>query len=139
MTAMPPHSKSSGRCRKKEALSAFEKVQRIFLNRCRRALLVALLENNVATMDDVRTAVVIPSDINPKCLGAVPGALVRSGIIAASGYAPTTRREGNCRTLRVWSLADADAARRWLALHPDHPYPEVAQPAPVIRKTLFEL
>lgn len=83
--------------------------------RARRALLGALLANGTATADDVRDAIALPAKVNPVCLGAVPTALARAGIIAADGFAETSRPRAHARPLKVWRLIDRNAAERWLA------------------------
>lgn len=92
----------------------------------RRALLVALLERGAATIDAVRDAVPLPAATDPKAFGPVPGLLARAGIIRRAGFAPTVRPQGHARPVTIWELADADAARAWLRLHPPPPGNETA-------------
>ncbi len=92
-----------------------------YVLRGRRALLVALLGTGEATADDVRDGLDLPAGIDPVCLGAVPLALVRAGIIRRAGYAPTCRPMAHARPVSVWTLADREAAERWLRNHPDLP------------------
>jgi hypothetical protein len=93
----------------------------MFVNRGRRALLVKLLAEGLATADHVRRAVTLPKGIDPRCLGTVPGPLARAGIIRRAGFIPSDRAERHASIQSVWELADETAARRWLATHPDFP------------------
>lgn len=116
---------TEGERRKTEAHALLEARRELYVLRGRRALLEAMLSNpNVeATADDVRAAVELPPDIDPVCLGAVPGPLARAGIIRRVGFTATARAEGHTRPVTVWQLADRAAAYRWLATHPDRPDP----------------
>lgn len=98
-----------------------------FVRRGQRALLTTLLERDAATADDVRAAVELPPGIDPKCLGAVPGALVRAGIIIRDGYMPTARAAAHARPVSVWRLKDRAAAEQWLVDHPEIPEPPPAR------------
>jgi hypothetical protein len=119
---------SEGERRKLEALVLLEARRAVYLNRGRRALLAALLAallgSENATADDVREAIKLPSNISPKCLGAVPGTLARAGIIRRAGFANTTRSIGHARPVSVWELADRDKALQWLRDHPDRDDPD---------------
>lgn len=105
--------------RKQTALDAHEIQRSALLLRARRALLVTLLELGTATADDVRAAVEIPAGVDPVCLGAVAGPLVKAGIIMRAGYVETARPEAHACPVTIWELVDADAAERWLAEHPE--------------------
>jgi len=94
-----------------------------YVLRGRRALLERLLRDGVATADDVRDAVELPPGIGPKCFGAVPGPLRRAGIIAPAGFCKTCRPAAYARPVIVWTLADREAAQRWLEEYPDLPDP----------------
>jgi len=108
---------------KAEALALLEARRDGYMVRGRRALLKAVLLAGRATADDVRAAVELPPDLDPKLFGAVPGALARAGIIRAVGFVNSARAEGHARPVKVWELADYGAAYRWLAEHPDRPDP----------------
>lgn len=120
---------SPGERRKRSVHNLLETKRQLYILRGRRALLLTLLDCGLGVMDDVRRAVELPPDLNPKLFGAVPGHLVRACIIRAAGYATSTRPEAHARPIQVWQLADADAARAWLADHPDSPEP-AGEPAP---------
>lgn len=109
--------------RKVAAHKLLEARRALHVLRGRRALLGKLLADGTATADDVRAAVELPPDIDPKCLGAVPGALARAGIIRRVGFASTNRAAAHARPVSVWQLADRTAALTWLAEHPDRPDP----------------
>lgn len=109
--------------RKLEALAILEARREVYVNRGRRALLTALCYTGTASADDVRRAVPLPDGIDPKLFGAVPGELVRAGIIAPDGYVRTTRPEAHARPVQRWALRDRIAALAWLKAHPDRPEP----------------
>jgi hypothetical protein len=115
--------KVDGHARRDAALKLLEERRKIYLNRCRRVILLRLLNGATATMDDVHAAVGVPDGINPICLGAVPGSLARASIIEHAGSVPTKRPNAHARPLSVWRLADREAAKRWLMEHPDEPDP----------------
>lgn len=119
---------AAGEEAKRAALGLLELRRGAFVLLGRRAPLTALLRNGTATADDVRRAVELPADVDPACLGAVPGTLARAGIIARVGYAPTDRAEAHARPVTLWTLTDADAARRWLAANPERPDAERETP-----------
>ncbi len=114
---------TEGERRKTDAHTLLEARRQVFVNRGRRALLKSLLLIDTATADDVRLAVDLPPDIDPKCFGAVPGPLARARIIRRVGYERTGRATGHARILTVWELADRTAAIHWLIAHPDVPDP----------------
>lgn len=109
----------------------------VYVRRGQRALLTALLATGTATADDVRDAVDLPPGIDPVCLGAVPGALARAGIIRRVGYVPTCRPDAHARPVSVWALADREAAERWLADHPDVSDPGDGDQGPGTQALLF--
>lgn len=112
-----------GERRRDAAHATLEARRRSFVRCGQRALLKTLLERDTATADDVRAAVELPPGIDPKCLGAVPGALVRAGIIIRDGYVPTARADAHARPVSVWRLIDRAAAEQWLIDHPEIPEP----------------
>lgn len=111
----------SGGERRDKILEAFEDQRDGHVLRGRRALLKALLQDGTATCDVVYDAVRLPSDIDPRCLGGVPGPLCRAGIIRkhAKRYVPSSRPQRNASPVSLWELADREAAERWLIEHPD--------------------
>lgn len=123
--------------RKVDALATLAERREVYVNRARRALLLALLDGSTATIDDVRFAVELPAGIDPKCFGVVPGTLARAGIIRADGYDRTCRPEGHARPVTIWRLADPAAAERWLIAHPDQPDPADDDQADATQGFLF--
>jgi hypothetical protein len=97
----------------------------LYILRGRRALLMYLLCAGEGTADDVRDNVELPRGLSPRLFGAVPGELVRAGMIRFGGYERTCRPTAHSRPVTVWTLADRAAAERWLADHPDLPDPVV--------------
>lgn len=114
---------AEGARRKAEALATLQARRELYVLRGRRALLNALLRDGIATADAVRAEVELPSGLDPKLFGAVPGELARAGIIARDGFALTERPEGHARPLTRWRLISRAAAVQWLADHPDRPDP----------------
>lgn len=112
-----------GQRRRDAALMSLEASRQQYVNRGRRVLLLRLLTGETANADDVRFALELPKTIDPVCLGAVPGSLVRAGIIRRAGYVPTTRPDAHARPVSIWTLADRAAAIEWLRSHPDRPNP----------------
>lgn len=94
-----------------------------------RVLLLCLLDHEIATVDDVRAAVVLPDDLDPTLTGAAMRALAVGGLIRGDGYVQTARPVAHARPVTIWRLVDAAAARQWLADHPEMPTPSVATPA----------
>ena len=125
-----------GERRKRRKFSLLEARRNIYVNRGPRALLARLLSAGTATADDVIAAVTLPPEIDPRCLGAVPGPLARAGIIRSDGFVKSARPERHDSYIQLWTLADRDEAHRWLAMHPDRPDPLPACPA---GKMLFDI
>ena len=86
-----------------------------------RALISALLARGRASSDDIRSAIRIPSDIHPSCIGAAVSALVRDRLIELDSVVTTTRRVAHSRLLRVWRLVDRHAATAWIKAHQANP------------------
>jgi hypothetical protein len=109
---------------KADALALPEARRECYLRRGRRALLQAMLAGNGrATAEDVYAAVNLPPDIDPRCLGPVPGQLAYDRIIRAAGFVRSTRPECHTRWIQAWALADRAAAERWLRDNPELPDP----------------
>ncbi len=109
-----PLGEPTGEELKDAALAQLEKLRRDIIRRARRALLLHLLAHGTATADDVRDLVELPDGISPACLGAVPRALARAGIIGRAGYAASKRPERHAAPTAVWELVDRAAAEEWL-------------------------
>ncbi len=120
-------SLAEGSILKDVALAMLAAARRVFVRRGRRALLLALLETGRATADTVYAKVKMPPDIDPRCLGAVPGPLAKAGIIRSVGFTKSSRRHRHASPIQVWQLVDRGAASEWLATHPDQPEDELEQ------------
>lgn len=116
-----PDSYSEGDRLKAAALAVLEAKRGLLIGRARRAFVSHLLEFGCAKADDVRDAVQLPPEINPTLFGAVPGPLVKAGIIRAAGYIKTARRDGHARPITVWKLVNRGDAERWLEANPETP------------------
>lgn len=127
---------TEGERRKAEAHALLNARRDVFILRGRRALLTALCFKGAATADDVRAAVALPPDVNPVCLGTVPGPLVAAGIIEPDGFQKSARPDAHARPVQCWILRDRVAARAWLDAHPNRPDPadRVGRP----EQTLFD-
>src|SRR5262245_30239321 len=127
---------AAGEARRDAALALLRQRRAALVRRGQRALLRQLLTVGSATADDVRAAVELPLDIDPRCMGAVPGELADAGIIAPGGYVRTARPVGHARPVLRWQLADRAAALAWLAAHPDMADPEL--PSAAEQPTLWD-
>jgi len=110
-----------GERRNRRTLTALEARREVFVLRARRVLLLKLLEAGSATADDVRDAVTLPVDIDPKLFGSVPSQLAFAGIIKADGFVKTSRPKAHARPIQRWTLVDRGKAEQWLTDHPDRP------------------
>lgn len=115
---------TDGTSRKADAHALLEAHRELYVLRGRRALLAALLERGTATADDVRHAVELPDDLDPKCFGAVPRELVRLGLIEHAGFTTTARPKAHARPVSVWRLRDRAGAIAWLNSNADRPAPD---------------
>lgn len=119
-----------GERRRDAAHAVLEARRESLIRQGRRVLLTVLLERGEATADDVYAGVMIPSGVDPVCLGCVPGPLARAGIIAATGrYVRSSRPMRHASDIRVWRLVHRDAAERWLRDHPELPLGDDDRPA----------
>ena len=129
--SIPAPQPLDGRARKLAAHALFAEIRALYLLRGRRALLSALLKNSTATADDVRLAVELPDGIDPVCMGAVPGALARCGIIEGAGFTESRRPDAHSRPITVWRLVDPTKAAKWLANNLDRPDPAAPDDTPL--------
>jgi hypothetical protein len=97
------------------------------LLRARRGLIRAALDRGEANADDAFEAARLPADLDPRCLGAVPGPLAQAGVIRRVGYSTQRRAGANGRPAPVWAIENRAAAIDWLSTHPD-PGPEPGEP-----------
>jgi hypothetical protein len=124
----PDAGRADGERAKASALALLEARREVFILRGRRALLTAMLTGDgTATADDVRAAVDLPADMDPRCLGTVPGRLGYDRIIRAAGFVRSGRPQRHASYIQRWALADRAAALRWLADHSDMPDPGADQ------------
>jgi hypothetical protein len=110
---------SEGERRKADALTLLECRREVLVRRARRAFLERCLSASQATADDVREAVELPPGIDPNLFGAVPSLFARLGIVRFAGFDVSRRPARHAGLNRVWQLADAGAARGWLAKNPE--------------------
>ena len=125
---------------KAEKLTLLEARREVYVCRGRRALLRAMLDGDgTATADAVRDAVDLPGELDPRCLGSVPGRLAYDRIIRAVGFVRSTRPERHASWLQVWELIDRERALRWLADHPDVPDPGDDDQGEAVQAVLFPI
>jgi len=122
--ASKQNGRPDGEQRKADARRLLAERRRLYLLRARRALVERAVAVDTATADDVREAVELPPNINPSLFGAVPGPLVRAGIIRPGPRVASERTPRRTGANRLWILKDLGAALRWLADNPDRPDPE---------------
>lgn len=108
---------ATGEKLKADALATLEAARETVILRARRALVLRLLVNGAATLDDVRANIDLGA-ANPSALGAVPGSLARANIIRCAGYRPAARPAARARIVTLWALADRGRAIAWLQEHP---------------------
>ncbi len=116
-----PSDPNEGERRTEDVLEKHESRRPVYVNRGRRALLQRLLSDGEATANAWHHAVPLPPDVDPRCFGAVPGPLVRAGIIQSDGYLKVKLPKGDTHVVCRWLLVDRDAAECWLRNHPDEP------------------
>jgi len=113
-----PTDRRDGEARRDAALHLLRIHRAAVVRDLTRAALRLALERGTLTADDVRAVVAIPPGVRPVVVGAAVRYLAEAGIIRRIGYRPSTRAAAHARPLAVWTLADAGAARDWLAAHP---------------------
>lgn len=126
-----------GERRKDSILQSLAARRGAIVNRGRWVLLLRALNVGAATADDVRANVSVPDDVDPRCLGSVPGPLARAGIIRLAHFAKSNRPERHASYIGQWELSDANAALDWLRLHPDQPDPPPDDDADGMAPDLF--
>jgi hypothetical protein len=108
----PDAGRADGERAKASALALLEARREVFILRGRRALLTAMLTGDgTATADDVRAAVDLPADMDPRCLGTVPGRLGYDRIIRAAGFVRSGRPQRHASYIQRWALADRGSSR----------------------------
>jgi hypothetical protein len=110
---------ATGELLKRQAHDLLKARRAVFVRRGQRALLAELLRSGTATIDDARDAVSLPPHIGPKLFGAVPGPLLKAGIITPACYVPSRRAKAHARPVLRWVLIDRRAANAWLTRNPD--------------------
>ena len=128
-----------GERRKGDAHRLLEMRRQLYVRRGRRALLSAMLDGDGrASADDVYAAVELPADLDPRCLGTVPGRLAYDGIIRPVGFVRSKRPERHAGWVQIWAVVDRGAAQQWLVDHPDLPNPADKGAGGVRQGLLFE-
>jgi hypothetical protein len=131
---------AEGERRKADAFALLEARRECYVRRGRRALLAVMLDGDgTATADDVRNAVELPGDLDPRCFGSVPGVLARAGLICRAEFAQSGRAERHASYIGVWELVNREAAERWLWNHPDLPDPADVDLGDAVQRVLFPI
>jgi hypothetical protein len=102
-----------------------------------RAYLALLLDRGPSTCDPVRDLVPIPPGTDPRLVGAAVRQLAERDLIYRVGLSRSTRPQAHARDLPIWGIADPDAARAWLAAHPELPGPGDPDDPPTVQPTLY--
>jgi len=110
---------ASGAALRDEALSLLAATRPATIRKLQRAAVSLALEAGTVTADDVRDAVPIAPNINPKVMGSAIRQLAVLNILRGGDYVRSRRRVAHCRPVRQWHLADAGRAVCWLAAHPE--------------------
>lgn len=97
-----------------------------WLRRAKRLFLSLLIEGVAVSTDDVRQQIPLPDGISPCLVGDIPAEFHRDGLIERAGDFRTERPIAHRRYLSLRRIKDIDAARDWLASHPDLTGPGVA-------------
>jgi|GEM_PF-5184481 len=113
--------KNHGQSLRAAAFVLLEAKRECYIRESRRALLSALLANNVATDDDVREQVELLNRVDPKVVDIATSALVHAGIIRHVRHTTSKEPEAHKCQASVWELANATAAEQWLVDHPPIP------------------
>lgn len=113
--------KREGERRKGEAFANLEAHREVILLKARRAFCGVLLEKGRATIDDVRSVIILPDGMNPVCMGPVATSFARLRWIERAGFIQTTRAEGHARPVSIWELKSPNGVAQWLLDHPDRP------------------
>ncbi len=93
------------------------------IRRIQRRFLTELLAKGESTTDAVSDAT--PAAIRRACLGAAANHLARAGLIEFVQFTISTRPDRHACPIRLWRLADREAAEKWLVDHPDLSGPAV--------------
>lgn len=123
----PPPPIPDGETLKRKALKLLEATHKRFIRHAQHvAIQIPLSGATTFTADDIRAVVELPPNIGPRLFGAVPKLLASAGIIHSVGMVKSKRPETHRRKIELWALVDptGDAARRWLADHPELPDPD---------------
>ena len=113
--------KRDGERRKGEAFTNLEAHREVVLLKARRVFCAVLLEKGRATIDDVRSVIILPDGMNPVCMGPVATSFARLRWIERAGFIQTTRAEGHARPVSIWELKSPNGVAQWLLDHPDRP------------------
>lgn len=128
-----------GEARKDAKLRLLEARREVYVLRGRRLLLETMLAGDgTATADDVRAALELPADIDPRCLGSVPGRLAYDHIIGSTGFRKSARPERHASYIQVWRLLDRQGALAWLHHNPDCPDPTDEGEGVAVQGLLFD-
>lgn len=123
MNPRKENPKREGERRKGEAFANLEAHREVILLKSRRVFATVLLEKGRATIDDVRSVIVLPAEMNPTCFGPVATPFARQRFIERAGFTETTRSEGHARPVSIWELKSPNGVVQWLLEHPDRPPP----------------
>ncbi len=101
-----------------------ESANAAFVEEARRVFIELLISRGHANIDDLRSRITIPPDVNLKSLGTVPLPFVKKRMIEAVGGVKSGRPVAHRRQIRMWVLIDRQAAEDWLRRHRAIAYPQ---------------
>ena len=106
-----------GQRRKDANHTVLDAYRKPHLVEARRVLLTVLLDRGLATADDVRDKVTLPTGVDPRCFGSAPKPFILAGIIRCVGRVASSRPVAHGRENKIWELIpfNRPAAERWLA------------------------
>ena len=119
--------------RRDDALDLLRVYRAGLIRRTARAFVFHLFETGRATTDRLRELVPAPPGIDPRYVGSAVRLLAEHSVIVSIGREKSRRPEAHARYLDLWTIADPEAAQRWLI---DHPEPADADALPE-QHTLF--
>lgn len=96
---------SDGRAARQLAFDLFRTHRSELIAEASRIMVEIARTRGQVTIEDVRAAMTIPEEHDPRWLGAVPNGLARRGILRRVGFVETKRPKAHARPISLWELA----------------------------------
>jgi hypothetical protein len=129
-TPTPAAGLALGEARRDVALEQLRDCRPMLIRRVQRTYLVLLLDRGPSTIDPVRALVPLPTEIDPRLVGAAVRQFAALLLIHRAGLSRSVRPQAHGRDLPMWAVADRAAAVAWIASHPELPEPAAEDLAP---------